>query len=103
MSIRRIAKRQRIAGLILSGLAFGFMGCEDHYPESQRKVIKLDELPDNIMAAAKKALPGTTLADTWQNRSQDGKVESYEVRGKDAKGKIREVRVGLDGAILEME
>ena len=103
MLIERSTRRRWMAGLLMSAATLGLTGCDDHYPETRRKVIKLEELPENIASSAKKALPNITLEDTWQNLSKDGKVESYEVRGKDAKGKIREVRVGLDGSILELE
>lgn len=96
---RQTLKIAALVGIV----AFGSVGCEDSYPEAQRRVIKLNELPANILPAAKKALPNLTFEDTWENLSKEGKVESYELRGKDSKGKIREVRVGLDGKILELE
>jgi hypothetical protein len=34
---------------------------------------------------------------------KDGKVQSYEVRGRNENGKVREVRVSESGQILEME
>lgn len=56
------------------------------------------------MAAAKKALPDVKFEDAWKNidvKTRD--LHSYEIRGRNPRGKIREVRVGTDGKILEME
>lgn len=105
MSSEWIGRRSWMARAAVATLVLGFVGCGDaEYPETQRKVIKIEALPETVLAAAKKALPAITFEDTWENLSKDGKVvESYEVRGKDSKGKIREVRIGLNGAILELE
>ena len=54
--------------------------------------------------AASKAVPGVKFDEAWKNLDREGKLHSYEIRGKNpADGKIREVRVSLTGEILEME
>jgi hypothetical protein len=68
-----------------------------------RKPFTISEVPENVMAAAKAALPDVEFTDTWKNMDKDGKLHSYEIRGRNKVGKIRECRVSLTGEILEME
>ena len=92
----------------LAALLLGFAlvsGCGESEPKFGRRPVTLDKVPAEIVAAARKELPGVELQDAWTNHA-DGKdaVDSYEIRGRNAAtGKIREVRVGLDGKILEKE
>ena len=45
-----------------------------------------------------------TLVRAWKNLDRETKaLHSYEVRGRAANGKVREVRVSTDGKVLEME
>jgi hypothetical protein len=85
---------------------FCFAGCGEHdLPPGITKVaVKFDEVPENVRAAATKAIPGIDFKEAWQNVGSEGKLHSYEIRGKNAKdGKIREVRVSLTGEVLEQE
>jgi hypothetical protein len=85
-------------------LALPGCGEEAPPPGTVRGVIPLEELPSNILDAAKKALPGVRLSDAWKNIERETKsLQSYEIRGRSANGKVREVRVSLEGKILEME
>jgi hypothetical protein len=101
---------QRLAR-ILKATAFlaavcAFQGCGDHdgLPEMTKQALKFDEVPENVRAAATKAIPGVKLNEAWKNLDSAGKLHSYEIRGKNAAdGKTREVRVSLTGEILEME
>lgn len=68
-----------------------------------RKPVTVDALPAPVGDAAKKALPGIKFDDAWQNLDRQGNLLSYEVKGRAANGKIREVRVSPSGEILEME
>ena len=69
-----------------------------------KKALDLDKVPPVVGKAARKTLPGVTLSDAFENVDAEGKLHSYEIRGRIPKtGKIREVRVGLDGKILEEE
>ncbi len=61
------------------------------------------EVPEVVKGAARKTLQGVRFEDAWKNLDRDSKVLSYEIKGKNDKGKIREVRVSLTGEILEME
>ena len=58
---------------------------------------------DRLLGAAKKALPEIKFEEAWQNLDRDGKLTSYEVRGRASSGKIREVRVSTSGEILESQ
>jgi hypothetical protein len=83
-----------------------FQGCGEHDepPEMTKQAIKIDEVPDTVRTAAKKATPGVNLNEAWKNLERGGKLHSYEIRGKNsADGKTREVRVSLTGEILESE
>ena len=69
-----------------------------------KQAVKFDEVPENVRAAATKAIPGVNLNEAWKNLERGGKLHSYEIRGKNAAdGKTREVRVSLTGEILETE
>lgn len=74
-------------------------GCENE-PQSD-DIVPIDQVPANIMATARKQLPGFTF-DTVYKMKIDGK-EAYEVRGKDARGKVREVEVSAAGEVLGIE
>ena len=69
-----------------------------------KQAVKFDDVPENVRAAASKAIPGVKLNEAWKNLEREGKLHSYEIRGKNAAdGKTREVRVSLTGEILETE
>jgi hypothetical protein len=53
------------------------------------------------MEVARKQLPGYTF-DTVYKMKIDGK-DAYEVRGKDKKGKVREVEVSATGEVIAVE
>lgn len=82
---------------VLAGLALAAaVGCGGG--EANRVVIELSEVPANVMDVAKKELPGVTFDKAWKKK--DG---SFEVSGKDKKGKIREIDVKADGTVIEIE
>lgn len=68
-----------------------------------RKEVKIADIPDDVMSAARKSLPGINFNEAWKNLDRDGKLHSYEIRGRASNGKIREARVSPTGEILEME
>jgi hypothetical protein len=97
---------RRAALALMLGLA-ALAGCEsEHDGNLDRVVVPMDKVPPEVLDAAKKHLPNVNFADAWTNheRGKPAAVHSYEVRGRDKQtGKVREVRVGLDGKILEEE
>jgi hypothetical protein len=68
-----------------------------------RRPIPVGEIPEPILKAAKKAVPGVDFREAWKNLDRGKTLQSYEIRGRNARGKIREVRVSTTGEILEME
>ena len=64
----------------------------------QKTTMELKEVPLEIMKVAKEKLPGVTFDSAY--REPNG---SYEVRGKDKTGKIREIDIKPDGTVEEIE
>jgi hypothetical protein len=97
----------RILALGLSVTLFGpVAGCGDSdLPAGiTKKAVAFNEVPDGLRLAARKALPKVDFKEAWQNLDSQGKLHSYEIRGRQpSDGKIREVRVSLGGDILESE
>jgi len=97
--------RRRLFSAVACCALAAALGCEEELPPGMtRKGVKLDEVPATVLDAARKAIPGVELKDAWQNLDAQGKLHSYEVRGRNPNnGKTREVRVSTTGAILESE
>lgn len=76
------------------------LGCTSSPPESD-PVIPIEQVPANVMDVARKQLPGY-MFDTAYKMKIDGK-DAYEVRGKDKRGKVREVEVSATGEVLAIE
>jgi hypothetical protein len=83
----------------------GLAGCGEPgvTPTTVRRAIPVGELPEPVLKAAKKAVPGVDFKEAWKNLDRGKTLQSYEIRGRNARGKIREVRVSTTGEILEME
>ena len=62
------------------------------------ELISLDKLPEGHLNTAQEKLPEVKF-DTALKRG-DG---TYEVRGKDPKGKVRDVEMSATGEVLEIE
>jgi uncharacterized membrane protein YkoI len=74
-------------------------GCE-RKPQADQ-IVPLEQVPPKVMDAARKELPGYTF-DTAYRLKIEGK-DAYEVRGKDKKGKVREVEVSAAGEVVGVE
>ena len=85
--------------VVIVASAFAF-GCGDTQPKSD-PVVPIEEVPPKVMDVARKQLPGFTF-DTVYKMKIDGK-DAYEVRGKDKRGKVREVEVSADGEVIAVE
>lgn len=96
---------RRAALALMLGLA-ALAGCEkENDGNLSRVVVDFATVPPGVIEAAKKQWPGVNFTEGWTNH-EPGKtaIHSYEVRGRDTQtGKTREVRVGLDGKVLEAE
>ena len=75
------------------------IGCESEPTSDQ--IVPLEQVPAIVMEAARKELPGLTF-DVAYKMKIDGK-DAFEVRGKDKKGKVREVEVSVTGQVLAVE
>jgi hypothetical protein len=80
-------------------LTLAVAGCENE-PKSD-DIVPIEQVPPNVMEVARKQLPGYTF-DTVYKMKIDGK-DAYEVRGKDQRGKRREVEVSATGEVLAIE
>ncbi len=98
---------RRAAMALLLALA-ALPGCGDEHDRNlSRVVVDFSTVPPAVLETARKEWPGVNFTDAWTNHER-GKnktaIHSYEVRGKDPQtGKVREVRVSLDGKVLEKE
>ncbi len=100
-------RSRRFVGALLAwcaAAAFGGCGEHDEPPGLSKQAVAFDDVPAPVRDAARKAVPGVKLDEAWKNLDREGKLHSYEVRGRNpADGKIREVRVSVSGQILETE
>jgi hypothetical protein len=76
------------------------LGCASDPPKSD-EIVPIEKVPGNVMEVARKQLPGFTF-DTVYKMKIDGK-DAYEVRGKDKRGKVREVEVSVEGEVIAVE
>jgi hypothetical protein len=70
-------------------------------PHEDAQSVPIDKVPPKIMEVARKRLPGLNF-DRAYKIDVNGK-DAYEIRGKDARGKIHEVEVSQDGEVIEVE
>jgi uncharacterized membrane protein YkoI len=83
------------------GIALIFaLGCASDPPASD-PIVPIEQVPQTVVEAARKQLPGYTF-DTVYKMTIDGK-EAYELRGKDKRGKVREVEISATGDVLAIE
>src|SRR2546430_2133237 len=89
-----------------AGSSVVFCGCDNDAapPGGYKRSIEFAKLPPSVLSAAQKAISGVTFNEAWENLDKEGKLHSYEIRGKaQSNGKTREVRVSPSGEILEQE
>ncbi len=76
-------------------------------PTAKKMPIKMDEVPANLLDAAKndKEMADVVFNEAFRKTEADGKtLKGYELRGKrKSDGKTREVMVAPDGRIVERE
>jgi len=82
-------------GFSFSVLLCLLVGCGS---AARDELVPLEEVPENIMDAARQTLPDVTFDQAL--RRSDGR---YEVRGKDNRGKVRDIDISDSGEILEVE
>ena len=78
--------------VVLFGVLLGCSG------GSKDQMIPLAEVPNNFLDTAKEKLPEVTFEQALKRG--DG---SWEIRGKDKKGKTRDVELSATGEVLDIE
>jgi uncharacterized membrane protein YkoI len=81
---------------LLTALA---IGCDQQIENPDP--IALDKIPAEVMAIAKKELPGVEFEKAWTGKA-DAEM-AYEIRGHAKDGKVREVKISASGKVLEKE
>jgi uncharacterized membrane protein YkoI len=86
--------------LVAAVLFVGLYGCGGKGDEGEgpKTIVKLEDVPAPAMKTAKEKLPGLNFHEAYLKK--DG---TYEVRGKDKNGKVREVEVKADGTFVQIE
>ncbi|MEI7923756.1 MAG: hypothetical protein WCJ40_17740 [Planctomycetota bacterium] len=76
------------------------LGCSEGKPDGD-EVVPIASIPANLMEIANKELPGIDFTEAFKMKV-DGK-DAFEIRGKDKRGKVREIELSLTGEVLEIE
>jgi hypothetical protein len=76
------------------------VGCSEA-PGPKDQVVPLDQVPQAAIDAAQKELPDIKFQTAWKKKV--GEEAVYELRGKNAQGRVREAEVYADGRIYEIE
>jgi hypothetical protein len=84
--------------VLLVALAFALFGLTGCGPAKVEKTpMKVEEVPPEIMKIAKEKLPDITFTEAYKENG------NYELRGKDKRGKLREIDITPDGKVVEMD
>ncbi len=87
---------------LASTFFFGFgFGCGVEQAFEGNELVALENVPAPVMEAAKKAMPGITFSKAYKARIEG--QDAYEIVGKAANGKIKEVEVTVTGKVLNIE
>ena len=74
-------------------------GCSK--PSKKNETVAIDKVPEKLMTVARETLPDTNWVNAYKFE-KDGEVV-YEIRGKNANGKVVEVEVNEEGKVVEVE
>ncbi|MCE9563371.1 MAG: hypothetical protein K8U57_15120 [Planctomycetes bacterium] len=83
--------------MLALALCFLALGCRE-VVEGKKTPMKLEEVPPEVMKAAKEKLPNVTFTDAFREKNGD-----VELRGKDKTGKVFEIDVSPDGKTAKIE
>jgi hypothetical protein len=108
MGSRRLRGAAVTASVVAAAalLAAPTPGCgdRDEEPALKKKSVALESVPADVVKTASGTLKGVQLKEAWENLDREGKLHSYELRGRvPSTGKIREARVSPEGKVLEVE
>ncbi|HXT57825.1 MAG TPA: hypothetical protein VN699_04280 [Pirellulales bacterium] len=87
-----------LPALSLIGLSW-LAGCSKQPDPSS--VVPIGEVPEDIKKIAQDKLPDIKFDTAWKIKV--GGEDAYELRGKNQRGRVREVEVSASGKILEVE
>lgn len=82
--------------------AFGALtacGCSEAVRRDEP--MKISDVPEEILKVAQEKLPDIKFDQAWKTKFKG--QDAYELRGKNDRGKVREVEVSLSGEVLEVE
>ena len=89
----------RASLIIPSVLMLLITGCGEAFEKTE--MVPIEKVPEPVMKVAKEKLPGVKFDTAWTETEGDKTV--YEVRGKSADGKTRDIKVSPDGSVLEVD
>jgi hypothetical protein len=84
---------------VLSLLVALTAGCHGRLESDES--VPIEKVPAPVMKAAREALPDVTFSSAWKESA--GGEDAYEVRGQNARGRIRDVKVSASGKVLELD
>lgn len=76
-------------------------GCAKNETLSQPELLSVEQVPENVMKAAREKLPDARFDSAWKAREHGQEV--YEVRMKTSAGKVFEVEVTPEGKVIGVE
>ncbi len=85
--------------LFASLVLFCMAGCGEFLEKTE--MVPIEKVPESVMKVAKEKLPGVKFESAWKEKV--GGKTVYEVRGKSADGKTRDIKVSPDGTVLEVD
>ncbi len=85
--------------IFTSGMLLLATGCGEIFEETE--MVPIDKVPEAVMKVAKEKLPDVKFDTAWTEKEGDTTV--YEVRGKSADGKTRDIKISPDGKVLEVD
>ena len=74
-------------------------GCGEVFEKTE--MVPIEKVPEDVMKVAREKLPGVQFDTAWTEK--DGDKTVYEVRGKSSDGKTRDIKVSLEGKVLEVD
>lgn len=89
----------RKSGFVFAILLLNAIGCVDAFDKTE--MIPIDKVPESVLKVAKEKLPGVKFDSAWTEK--EGDKLFYEVRGKSADGKTRDIKISPDGKVMEMD
>lgn len=66
-------------------------------PKIEKTPMTVADVPADIMKIAKEKLPDVTFTEAYKENG------NFELRGKDKRGKLREIDVTPDGKVVELD